>query len=108
MPTLCLHCAYTVPNAGSHHSGYRRRQQRLGDRDLLRGVAVTVVTRVVQCSDLARGRMMMHDRTALLLAAAPIVLPLYAPHQGAMTTGYATDATDSAVHANIVAAGYGA
>ncbi len=27
--------------------------------------------------------------------------------EGAMTTGYATDATDNAVHANIVAAGYG-
>jgi len=29
-------------------------------------------------------------------------------YEGVMTTGYASDATDSAVHANIVAAGYGA
>ena len=29
-------------------------------------------------------------------------------YEGVMTTGYASDATDAAVHANIVAAGYGA
>jgi len=29
-------------------------------------------------------------------------------YEGVMTSGYATDATDAAVHANIVAAGYGA
>ena len=28
-------------------------------------------------------------------------------YEGVMTTGYATDATDQAVHANIAAAGYG-
>jgi hypothetical protein len=28
-------------------------------------------------------------------------------YEGVMTTGYSSDATDDAVHANIVAAGYG-